>query len=714
MRLDRSGFAGGMVLMMGFAVSAGGCGDRAPESPEAPVARVEPTELVTNGRTRVDDYYWLRERENPEVVDYLTAENEYLEAEMEHVADLRETLFDEIVGRIKEDDESVPYRFRDYYYQTRYDEGNEYPIHVRREGSPDGPEQIMVDVNQLAEGHEYYAASVGVRGISENQRILAFGTDNVGRRKYTIRFLDLETGKFLPDEIPDVTPNVAWAADDRTLFYTRQDPETLRWNQVFRHTLGTDPSEDELVYEETDTEFSVSVGRTKSRDYMFITAYQTLSTEYRYAPAADPAAEFEVILPRQPNHEYSVDHYGDHFYFRTNRDAPNFRLTRAPVANPGFEAWEEVVQHRDSVLLEGFDLFTGHLVTEEREGGLVRLRVIPWNGDAEHYVEFDDPAWMVFTTSNYEFDTPTLRFGYTSMTTPFSTYDYDMPTRARTLLKRTEVVGDFDPSDYRSERLWATARDGRMVPVSLVYRIGFEADGTAPLLLYGYGSYGASMDATFNSARLSLLDRGFVYAIAHVRGGEELGRWWYEEGKLLNKMNTFTDFIDVAEFLVAGGYADPERMFAMGGSAGGLLMGAVVNMRPDLWRGVVAAVPFVDVVTTMLDETIPLTTGEYDEWGDPNDPEFFDYMLSYSPYDNTAPGDYPNLLVTTGLHDSQVQYWEPAKWVARIRAVKTDGNRLYLHTNMDAGHGGASGRFRRNRETALEYAFLLDLAGIGE
>jgi oligopeptidase B len=703
-----------MVLMMGFAVSAGGCGDRAPESPEAPVARVEPTELVTNGRTRVDDYYWLRERENPEVVDYLTAENEYLEAEMEHVADLRETLFDEIVGRIKEDDESVPYRFRDYYYQTRYDEGNEYPIHVRREGSPDGPEQIMVDVNQLAEGHEYYAASVGVRGISENQRILAFGTDNVGRRKYTIRFLDLETGKFLPDEIPDVTPNVAWAADDRTLFYTRQDPETLRWNQVFRHTLGTDPSEDELVYEETDTEFSVSVGRTKSRDYMFITAYQTLSTEYRYAPAADPAAEFEVILPRQPNHEYSVDHYGDHFYFRTNRDAPNFRLTRAPVANPGFEAWEEVVQHRDSVLLEGFDLFTGHLVTEEREGGLVRLRVIPWNGDAEHYVEFDDPAWMVFTTSNYEFDTPTLRFGYTSMTTPFSTYDYDMPTRARTLLKRTEVVGDFDPSDYRSERLWATARDGRMVPVSLVYRIGFEADGTAPLLLYGYGSYGASMDATFNSARLSLLDRGFVYAIAHVRGGEELGRWWYEEGKLLNKMNTFTDFIDVAEFLVAGGYADPERMFAMGGSAGGLLMGAVVNMRPDLWRGVVAAVPFVDVVTTMLDETIPLTTGEYDEWGDPNDPEFFDYMLSYSPYDNTAPGDYPNLLVTTGLHDSQVQYWEPAKWVARIRAVKTDGNRLYLHTNMDAGHGGASGRFRRNRETALEYAFLLDLAGIGE
>jgi oligopeptidase B len=703
-----------MALMMGLAVSTGGCDEGVRESPEAPVARVEPTELVTNGKTRVDDYYWLRERENPEVVDYLAAENEYLEAGMSHAAGLRETLFEEIVGRIKEDDESVPYRFRDYYYQTRYEEDGEYPIYLRREGSPDGSEQVMVDVNQLAEGHEYYAASVGVRGLSESQRILAFGTDDVGRRKYTVRFLDLETGEFLADEIPDVTPNVAWAADDRTLFYTRQDPETLRWYQVYRHTLGTHPSEDELVYEETDEEFSVSVGRTKSRDYIFITAYQTLSTEYRFAPAADPAAEFEVILPRQADHEYSVDHYGDHFYFRTNRDAPNFRLTRAPVANPGFESWEEVVPHRDDVLLEGFDLFTGHLVAEERENGLIRLRVMPWNGDSEHYIAFDDPTYMAFTTSNLEFDTPILRFGYTSMTTPFSTYDYDMPTRSKALLKRTEVVGDFDPADYRSERLWATARDGRRVPVSLVYRKGFEADASAPLLLYGYGSYGASMDATFGSARLSLLDRGFVYAIAHVRGGEELGRWWYEEGKLLNKMNTFTDFIDVAEFLVADGYADPRRVFAMGGSAGGLLMGAVVNLRPDLWRGVVAAVPFVDVVTTMLDETIPLTTSEYDEWGNPNDPEYFDYMMSYSPYDNTGPGDYPNLLVTTGLHDSQVQYWEPAKWVARIRAVKTDVNRVYLHTNMDAGHGGASGRFRRHRETALEYAFLLDLAGISE
>lgn len=699
---------------MGIVASTGSCSGEAPDRERAPVARVAPTELTTHGRTRVDDYYWLRERDNPEVVEYLEAENEYLETSLAHVADLRERLFQEIVGRIKEDDESVPYRFRDYYYQARYEEGKEYPIHVRRRGAMDGPEEVMVDVNVLAEGQEFMSAAVGVSGISESQQILAFAVDTVGRRKYTIRFLDLETGEFLPDEISDVTPNLAWAADDRTLFYTRQDPETLRWHQVFRHTLGTDPSADDLVYEEADPEFSVSVGRSKSRELLVIMAYQSLSTEVRFAPAAEPDAEFRIVLPREPEHEYSVSHFGDHFYIRTNDEAPNFRLVRVPVADPSRAAWQEVVPHREDVLLEDFEIFREHLVLEERRDGLVRLRVMPWAGEAEHYIEFDDPAWMAFTTANLEFDTPVLRFGYTSMTTPFSTYDYDMRTRERTLLKRTEVVGDFDPADYRSERLWAPARDGRSVPVSLVYRVGFERDGSAPLLLYGYGSYGASMDATFSSPRLSLLDRGFVYAIAHVRGGEELGRWWYDEGKLLHKKNTFTDFIDVAQHLVAEGYADPDRLFAMGGSAGGLLMGAVVNMRPELWRGVVAAVPFVDVVTTMLDESIPLTTSEYDEWGNPNEEEYFEYMLSYSPYDNVTAKDYPNLLVTTGLHDSQVQYWEPAKWVARLRAVKTDDNRLYLYTNMDAGHGGASGRFRRHRETALEYAFLLDLAGIPE
>ncbi len=700
--------------MMFYAVAAGGYDGNGTFRTEPPVARVEPTELELHGTTRIDDYYWLKEREDPAVVEYLAAENAYLETEMAHTADLQERLFQEIVGRIKEDDESVPYRFRDYYYQARYEQGKEYPVHVRREGSIEGPEEVMVDVNALADGHEYFSARVGVSGISEDQRVLAFATDSVGRRKYTIRFLDLETGEYLADEIPDVTPNVVWAADNRTLFYTRQDPETLRRFQVYRHILGTDPSADELVYEEADEEFSVSVGRTKSRDYIFITSSQTLSTEYRYVSAADPSAEFRVILPRAADHEYSVEHYGDHFYFRTNHEALNFRLVRAPVADPGFDGWEEVVAHRDSVLLEEFDIFRDHLVLEEREGGLVRLRVIPWTGDGEHYIEFDDAAWMAFTMANLEFDTPVLRYGYTSMTTPFTTYDYDMESRERTLLKRTEVVGDFDPADYESERLWAEARDGRQVPVSLVYRRGFKRNGSAPLLLYAYGSYGSSMDATFSPARLSLLDRGFVFAIAHVRGGEEMGRWWYEQGKLLNKMNTFTDFIDSADYVVSEGYADPDRVFAMGGSAGGLLMGAVVNIRPDLWRGVVAAVPFVDVVTTMLDESIPLTTSEYDEWGDPNDSTYFEYMLSYSPYDNVERVDYPNLLVTTGLHDSQVQYWEPAKWVAKLRTMKTDSNRLYLHTNMEAGHGGASGRFKRHRETALEYAFLLNLAGIAE
>jgi len=700
--------------MMVYAVVAGGCDGNGTSRTEPPVARVEPTKLELHGTARIDDYYWLKEREDPAVVEYLAAENAYLEAEMAHTADLQERLFQEIVGRIKEDDESVPYRFRDYYYQSRFERGKEYPVHVRREGSIDGPEEVMLDVNALAVGHEYFSARVGVSGISEDQRVLAFATDSVGRRKYTIRFLDLETGEYLSDEIPDVTPNVVWAADNRTLFYTRQDPETLRPIQVYRHILGTDPSADELAYEEADEEFSVSVGRTKSRDYIFITSSQTLSTEYRYVSAEDPSAEFQVILPRAADHEYSVEHYGYHFYFRTNHEAPNFRLVRAPVADPGIDGWEEVVAHRDSVLLEGFDLFRDHLVLEEREGGLVRLRVIPWTGDGEHYIEFDDAAWMAFTMANLEFDTSVLRYGYTSMTTPFTTYDYDMESRERTLLKRTEVVGDFDPADYESERLWAEAGDGQQVPISLVHRRGFERSGSAPLLLYAYGSYGSSMDATFSPARLSLLDRGFVFAIAHVRGGEEMGRWWYEQGKLLNKKNTFTDFIDSADYLVSEGYADPDRVFAMGGSAGGLLMGAVVNIRPNLWRGVVAAVPFVDVVTTMLDESIPLTTSEYDEWGDPNDSTYFEYMLSYSPYDNVERVDYPNLLVTTGLHDSQVQYWEPAKWVAKLRTMKTDANRLYLHTNMEAGHGGASGRFKRHRETALEYAFLLDLAGIAE
>jgi oligopeptidase B len=700
-----------MVPIMICSLLSSSCGGDIDDPPHPPQARVEPVELTDHGVTRVDDYYWLRERESPEVIGYLEAENAYLEATMEHADALRESLFEEMAGRIKQDDRSVPYRYRDYFYYTRYEEGNEYPIHARRRSSPDAEEEVMVDANLMAEGQEFLSVSVRVSGLSENQRILAFALDTVGRRKYTIRFKDLSTGEMLADEIPEATPNLVWANDDRTLFYTKQDPETLRWYRIYRHVLGTDPSEDELVYEEKDETFSTGIGKTKSRRYLMISSRHTLASEYLYLEATDPLGEFRVVLPRQMDHEYSVDHYRDEFFLRTNLDAPNFRLVRAPVSDPSIESWREVVPHREDVLVEGFDLFREHLVVEERIDGLMQIRVIPWEGGEEHYLDFGEPAYLAYTTANFEFDTRALRYGYTSLTTPSSTYDYDMASWERELLKRQEVLGGFDPEDYRTERLWAEARDGRQIPISLVYREGFQPDGTHPLLLYGYGSYGSSRDATFSSARLSLLDRGFVYAIAHVRGGEELGRWWYEEGKLLHKKNTFTDFIDCAEHLVASGYASPELVFAEGGSAGGLLMGAIVNMRPDLWRGVVARVPFVDVVTTMLDPGIPLTTSEYDEWGDPNQKEYFDYILSYSPYDNVEPKEYPNLLVTTGIHDSQVQYWEPAKWVAKLRSLKADDNLLLLHTNMEAGHGGASGRFRRLRETALAYAFLLDLVG---
>ncbi|HMB94014.1 MAG TPA: S9 family peptidase, partial [Rhodothermales bacterium] len=679
-------------------------------SAEPPMAKIQRTD-VPGPRTRTDDYYWLRERENPEVIAYLEAENAYTEAEMAHLKDLEDALFAEIKGRIKEDDASVPYKEGDYFYYTRYEEGKEYPIYARKKGSLDAEEQIMLDANVLAEDHEYFA--VRGREISANQNILAYSVDTVGRRIYTLQFKNLTTGEVLADEIPDVTGNVAWANDNQTIFYTKQDPTTLRWYQIYRHVLGTDPAKDELVYEEDDDTFSSFVFRTKSKRYILIGSQQTLSSEYRYLSADDPAGSFQIIQPREDNHEYNVDHYGDHFYIRTNDSAQNFRLVKTPVTATEKANWEEVIPHRTDVLLENFEMFKDYLVLSERQDGLIRLRVRPWDGSGEHYIDFGEPAYLAYVETNPEFDTPVLRYGYTSMTTPNSVYDYHMATQEKTLMKQDEVLGDFDSSRYTTERLYATARDGVKVPISLVYRTDlFEQNGTAPLLLYGYGSYGYSLDATFSSARLSLLDRGFVYAIAHIRGGQEMGRQWYEDGKLLKKKNTFTDFIDSGEYLIAAQYADPERLFAMGGSAGGLLMGAVINMRPDLFSGVVAAVPFVDVVTTMLDDSIPLTTSEYDEWGDPNDSTYYDYMLSYSPYDNVEAKDYPNLLVTTGLHDSQVQYWEPAKWVARLRAMKTDQNRLLLKTNMDAGHGGASGRYKRYRETAFQYAFLLDLAGI--
>jgi oligopeptidase B len=690
-------------------LGAGMCACSSDTSKAPPVAKVVPEKLQKHGHIRVDNYFWLNDRNNPAVVKYLEAENEYTEAMMAHTKGLQETLFNEFKTRIKQTDTSAPYKREGYYYFTRVEEGREYPVYCRKKGSLDASEQIMLDVNALAKGHGY--VSVPPPEVRPKGDVAAYAMDSVGRRFYTLYFRNLETGETLSDIIPDVTGNMVWANDNRTLFYSKQDPKTLRSYQVYRHLLGTDPVRDILVYEEADETFRCDVSKTKSRKYLLIGSQQTLSTEYRYLDADHPEGKFTIFLPRQKNHEYHVDHHQDHFYIRTNHSAKNFRLMKTPVSRTEMEHWREVIPHRDDVLLEDFEIFKDQLVVSERKEGLIQLRIMPWSGGEEHYLDFGEPAYLARPSMNYELNTPILRYTYTSMTTPESVYDYDMTTREKKLVKRQDVLGGFDAANYRTERIYAAAPDGKKVPISLVYRKGFKQGGTAPLLLYGYGSYGISRDAAFDPYRISLLDRGFVYAIAHVRGGEELGREWYEDGKLLKKKNTFTDFIACAEHLVRQGYADQKRVFAWGGSAGGLLMGAVVNMRPDLFKGVIAGVPFVDVVTTMLDDSIPLTTEEYDEWGNPNDKTYYDYILSYSPYDQVEAKDYPNLLVTTGLHDSQVQYWEPAKWVARLRAMKTGGNLLLLKTEMEAGHGGVSGRYKRYREIAFQYAFLLDLAG---
>jgi len=679
---------------------------------EPPAAQRKPHELEIHGDVRVDPYYWLREREDSQVIEYLNAENAYTDEQMQDFKQLEEKLFAETKGRIKEDDSSVPYFDDGYWYYTRFEEGQDYRLHCRSQHRDQSDEQVMLNVNQLAEGQSFCS----VRGVqvSSGRNLLAFGVDVVGRRFYTLRFKDLESGKLLPDEIPNVTGNLAWAGDNQTLFYSRQDPETLRSFRIYRHRLGTDSAQDQLVFEESDETFNCFVFKTRSKRFVMIGSSQTLSDEYWFLDAADPLGEFKVVQPRQQGLEYSVDHLDDHFYIRTNLDAENFRLVRAPIDAPVKNHWTDVVPHREDVYLQRATLFRDFLVLQERESGLVQLHVRRWDGAGEHDVDFGEPAYTAGIDNNPSIDSTILRFRYSSMTTPSSVYDYDMATRDRTLLKRQPVLGGFDADNYVTERLWATARDGVKVPISLVYAKSTKIDGSAPLMLYGYGSYGASMDASFVSYRLNLVDRGFVYAIAHIRGGQEMGRQWYENGKMFHKKNTFTDFIDVADHLVSEGYADPKRIFARGGSAGGLLIGAVINLRPDLFTGVVADVPFVDVVTTMLDDSIPLTTSEYDEWGNPNVRPEYDYMLSYSPYDNVAETDYPHVLVTTGLHDSQVQYWEPAKWVAKLRHRKTDDNLLLLKTNMVAGHGGASGRFTRLKEIAFRHAFLLRLAGISE
>lgn len=701
------------------------------EMQAAPVAKKVPLELTEHGDTRTDNYFWMRlsdaqkEAETPDaqtqdVLDYLQAENKHIDAALAHTEELQEKLFEEIVGRIKKDDRSVPVRNRGYWYYTRYEEGKEYAINCRKPAGEEkqyenctGEEEVMLDQNALAEGHDYFA--LGGMAVSDDNRLLAFGVDTVSRRQYTVHFKDLTTGELYADEIPLTTGGATWAADNQTVFYTRRDPQTLRSYQVYRHVLGTPVEDDVLVYEETDETFSCGVYRTKSDEYLVIYTSQTLSQEYRVLEASNPMGEWRVIQPRERDLEYGISHYGDHFYIVTNLDAKNFRLMRTPVAATTKDNWEEVIPHREDVFMEGIDIFQDYLVVEERKEGLNQIRIKRWDGSMDEYLEFNDPAYTAGTGSNPEFDTEILRFGYSSMTTPSTTYDHNMRTGERVVLKQQEVVDpNFSTDNYVSERLMVEVRDGVKVPVSMVYRKGTERNGENPFLLYAYGSYGSSMDPYFSSVRLSLLDRGFVYAIAHIRGGQELGRAWYEDGKLLKKQNTFNDFEDVGRAMVEMGYTSPDHLYAMGGSAGGLLMGAVMNQAPDLFNGVVAAVPFVDVVSTMLDESIPLTTFEFDEWGNPKDSVYYHYMKSYSPYDQVKAQDYPNTLVTTGYWDSQVQYWEPAKWVAKLREMKTDNNVLLFHTNMDAGHGGQSGRFRRYRETALEYAFMLDLEGIDD
>ena len=675
-----------------------------------PLAAVRPHRFDEFGTVRTDNYYWLKERSNPEVIKYLEDENAYTKAVMAHTDALQDRLYEEMKGRVLQNDQSVPFREGNYFYYTRLVEGKNYPIYARKRGALNAPEEIMIDANVLAEGKSTFL--IRAWDVSSAEDILAFAADTTGGRVSAIRFKNLRTGEMLSDVIPRSIGGIAWAEDNRTIFYTKPDSVSVRPYQVYRHKLGTPAASDQMVYEDRDETYYVGVFKTKSRAYIMIQSSQTLATEYSYIRADQPDAAFRVLIPRERGHEYYANHFGDYFYLLSNDHAQNFRLMRTPVARPGRATWEEVIPHRADVLLEDFEFFKDFLVVSERKDGLVQLRVRPWNGRGEYYLDFGEPAYLAFVSTNREFDTPLLRYVYTSLTTPSSTYDYDMRTKQKTLLKRDQILGGFDPVNYVTERFYTTARDGARVPVSLVYKKGVARP--APLLLTGYGSYGSSSDPTFSSDRLSLLDRGFVFAIAHIRGGSEMGRAWYENGRQLQKKNTFNDFVDVADDLIRRGYTSSGKLFARGASAGGLLMGAVVNQRPALWRGVIAGVPYVDVITTMSDSTIPLTTGEYDEWGNPHDSTFYRYMLSYSPYDNVERKAYPNMLITAGLYDTQVLYVEPAKWTARLRAMKTDTNRLILRTNMEAGHSGASGRYKRWRDVAFEYAFLLDLAGLGD
>ena len=688
-----------------------------------PKATKKPYEMTEHGNTRIDNYYWMRltddqksakkyDNQTAEVVEYIEDENSYLESNLSHTKNFQNDLFEEIVGRIEKDDESVPYFDNGYFYYSRYESGKEYAIHCRKKGSLDGQEEILLDENILADGFDYFA--IGGRRVSPDNKWLAYGVDTLSRRIYEIHFKNLETGEVLETTIPNSSYGVAWANDNKTVFYTSKNEITLLGEKIWRHKMGSKSSNDKLIYFEKDDTFYTGVYRSKSGKFIIIYHQSTLVSDYQILNADSPDGSFKKFTKRGTEHEYSIDHYNDKFYIITNWKAKNNRLMETPDKRTSMSNWKEVISHRDDVHLLGMEIFKNHLVLNERKNGLRGLRVIHQKSGKDEYLDFGEETYTASISVNEEFDTNILRYSYTSMVTPRSTYDYNMDSGTFDLMKEQKVVGGYDKSLYHSERIYAIGRDGNKVPISMVYKKDMKKDAQQNLLLYAYGSYGSTRDPSFSSTRLSLLDRGFIYAIAHVRGGQIYGRQSYDDGKMLNKKNTFYDFIDAAKYLVEKKYTDSQHLFAEGGSAGGLLIGAVVNMEPELWKGAIAAVPFVDVITTMLDASIPLTSGEWDEWGNPKEKKYYDYMLSYSPYDQITDRNYPNLLVTSGFFDSQVQYWEPLKYVAKLRDNWQGENKLYLHMNMDAGHGGKSGRFRRYREVALEYAFMFDLAGVKE
>ncbi|WP_373294317.1 S9 family peptidase [Algibacter mikhailovii] len=679
---------------------------------KAPLAKKISKELIIHNDVRTDNYYWLNDRDNQEVIEYLNEENAYTKDQLKHTEDIQKQLFEEMKGRIKEDDSTVPYKLNGYWYVTKYELGKDYPIYLRRKEYIDAKDEILFDCNEMAKDYSYF--NLGGISISPDNSLVAYSVDTVSRRQYTIRIKNLVTGEVYSDEILNTTGSATWANDNKTLFYSIKDEVTLRAHKIFKHKLNTNCVEDVEVYHEEDETFNTFVYKTKSKKYIVIGASSTLTSEYQILNADTPDNAFKVFQKRTSGLEYNIAHYGDNFYIISNVDnATNFKISKTSEDGTDKTNWKDVIPHRDSVLIEDIEIFNDYLVVNERENGLNNLRIISWNGAEDYYLPFNSETYTAYIGNNPDFNSDDLRYGYNSLTAPSSIREYNFKTK-KTQIKKEQAVlgGTFKKENYESKRVWAEARDGVKVPISLVYKKGLKLDGSNPVLQYAYGSYGSTIDPSFSSIRLSLLDRGFIYAIAHVRGGEYLGRAWYEDGKLLTKKNTFTDFIDCSKYLIEQNYTSNKHLYAYGGSAGGLLIGAVINMNPELYHGVLAAVPFVDVVTTMLDDTIPLTTGEYDEWGNPNNEDFYNYMKSYSPYDNVKSQEYPHMLVTTGLHDSQVQYWEPAKWVAKLRTLKSGNSILMLHTDMDSGHGGASGRFESLKEVAMEYAFLLDLEGI--